>query len=405
MSFFAPIPIFRWDIFCSVIDNYGDIGVCWRLARQLSTEYGMSVRLFVDNLGAFQTLCPAIDPVLKTQQVDEITIIHWESDSSGIERSLDLVCDSVFIAAPADVVISAFSCRLPDLFLQAMAAQTNPPIWINLDYLSAESWVLSCHKQPSPHPKLPLVSYFFFPGFTETTGGLLREKTLVEQRTRFVASDKADFFNRVGLTLPPADAFLISLFSYANEALEPLLHAWSNSQRLIHCFAASTHALPSLSAFAGRRLRTGDVVQRGALTLEIIPFFAQPDYDRLLWLSDLNFVRGEDSFVRAQWAANPLIWHIYPQDDDAHLTKLAAFLALYCENLDAASASALRSFSWFWNGKCLSDEPKKESSQNQWNAFVKALPALKTHAQFWANAQLKQEDLCGQLVRFSLSKL
>ena len=24
-----------WDIFCSVVDNFGDIGVTWRLARQL----------------------------------------------------------------------------------------------------------------------------------------------------------------------------------------------------------------------------------------------------------------------------------------------------------------------------------------------------------------------------------
>ncbi|WP_187492385.1 elongation factor P maturation arginine rhamnosyltransferase EarP, partial [Pantoea agglomerans] len=22
-----------WDIFCTVVDNYGDIGVTWRLAR------------------------------------------------------------------------------------------------------------------------------------------------------------------------------------------------------------------------------------------------------------------------------------------------------------------------------------------------------------------------------------
>ncbi|MBY0444112.1 MAG: elongation factor P maturation arginine rhamnosyltransferase EarP, partial [Burkholderiales bacterium] len=38
----------RWDIFCRVIDNYGDIGVCWRLARQLSFEHGFAVRLMVD---------------------------------------------------------------------------------------------------------------------------------------------------------------------------------------------------------------------------------------------------------------------------------------------------------------------------------------------------------------------
>ena len=27
-----------WDIFCQVIDNHGDVGVCWRLARELAAR-------------------------------------------------------------------------------------------------------------------------------------------------------------------------------------------------------------------------------------------------------------------------------------------------------------------------------------------------------------------------------
>ena len=38
----------RIDLFCRVIDNWGDAGVCWRLARQLVRERGAQVRLWID---------------------------------------------------------------------------------------------------------------------------------------------------------------------------------------------------------------------------------------------------------------------------------------------------------------------------------------------------------------------
>ena len=51
----------QWDVFCAVVDNYGDIGVCWRLSRQLAAEHGIAVRLWVDDLKPFARLCPAVD--------------------------------------------------------------------------------------------------------------------------------------------------------------------------------------------------------------------------------------------------------------------------------------------------------------------------------------------------------
>ena len=39
-----------WDVFCRVVDNYGDAAVCWRLARQLADEHGARVRLWIDLL-------------------------------------------------------------------------------------------------------------------------------------------------------------------------------------------------------------------------------------------------------------------------------------------------------------------------------------------------------------------
>ena len=41
----------QWDVFVRVIDNYGDVGVCWRLACGLAAR-GEQVRLWLDDLTA-----------------------------------------------------------------------------------------------------------------------------------------------------------------------------------------------------------------------------------------------------------------------------------------------------------------------------------------------------------------
>lgn len=65
-------------------------------------------------------------------------------------------------------------------------------------------------------------------------------------------------------------------------------------------------------------LTVGAVHVRDALTVQVLPFVRQDQYDLLLWSCDFNAVRGEDSFVRAQWAGRPMLWHIYRQDEDIH---------------------------------------------------------------------------------------
>ena len=73
-----------------------------------------------------------------------------------------------------------------------------------------------------------------------------------------------------------------------------------------------------------------------------IPFISQDDYDWFLAQCDLNIVRGEDSFIRAQLVGKPFIWHIYPQGDQAHQVKLAAFLELYLACAGAPLQNACR---------------------------------------------------------------
>src|SRR5688572_26593991 len=122
------------ELFCRVVDNFGDIGVCWRLARQLAGEHGLAVRLWVDDLASFQRLCPAIDPAAEAQLLQGVSVRRWHP--------------AMALPAPDDIgdaVIEAFGCALPPAFEQAMAARPARPVWINLEYLSAEDWVIGCH--------------------------------------------------------------------------------------------------------------------------------------------------------------------------------------------------------------------------------------------------------------------
>lgn len=375
----------KWDIFCRVVDNFGDIGVCWRLARQLATEHGLKVRLWTDDLANLGKLCPAIDPNLATQTQQGVPVQHWATPFT-------------FNNDVADVVIEAFACELPDTYLAAMTKCTrpSPPVWINLEYLSAEDWIAGCHGLVSPHPRLPLHKYFFFPGFVPQSGGLLREARLMAQHHAWQADAAA---SRTYFGLPPAvsgsEEILVSLFCYDNPALPSLLKSWAGGSVLLRCLVPAGLALQQAAASLGQAaLHPGEQLRQGNLILHALPFSSQEDYDRLLSLCAINFVRGEDSFVRAQWAAHPLVWQIYPQDADAHQIKLAAFLDLYCDGLSPSTASACRAFWQAWNSTSTS------TAAVVWPAFCDTLPELSPHAAAWAGHLSEQPDLAGQLVGF-----
>ena len=377
-----------WDIFCTVIDNFGDIGVCWRLARQLEGEHGLTVRLWVDDLVSFQRICPEVDPRKALQMIQGIEVRHWPSDFPDLN--------------PCDVVIEAFACHLPARFINTMATRKPSPVWINLDYLSAEAWVSGCHALPSPHPRLPLTKYFFFPGFDNTTGGLLRERDLATRKESFCASSEQqiDFWNSIDQPQPSAGTLLISLFSYENAAIKDLLSILAQSETPICCLAPLTRSLSDIENFAGQSLSAGDIIHKNRLELRVLPFVSQANYDRLLWSCDINLVRGEDSFVRAQWAEKPMLWQIYPQQEDAHLVKLDAFLDLFLAGLSQSVAEPIRRFYRAWNGQGL-----ERLSPELWSCWMKNLPDIRKHSEDWTKRLLNQQDLCSNLVNFARSQL
>ncbi|MEL1090981.1 elongation factor P maturation arginine rhamnosyltransferase EarP [Pseudomonas sp. OB66] len=369
----------RWDIFCTVVDNFGDIGVTWRLARQLVAEHALPVRLWVDDLRAFERLCPEIDIDLAQQWQQGVEVRQWPSEWLHAEA--------------ADVVIAAFACQLPTDYMDSMAARKTPPLWLNLDYLSAEDWVTGCHGLPSVKYK-SVQKFFFFPGFKPGTGGLLRERGLLEQRRQFQQDRPAQrhFLQALGID-PAPNAQLISLFAYENPGLASWLDVLAADARPTHLLVPEGRILGDVARWLEvETLTVGAIHVRDSLTVQVLPFVRQDQYDHLLWCCDFNAVRGEDSFVRAQWAGRPMLWHIYQQDDDIHLDKLDAFLALYTHDLSPAAAHAMNGLWRAWSA----GQPIGE----HWLAVRNHWPELEKNAEAWCLEQALQADLATALVQF-----
>jgi len=346
----------HWDLFCRVIDNFGDIGVCWRLAADLGAR-GQSVRLWIDDPSALAWMAPAGAP--------GVEVLAWT--------------DHTPVPEPGDVVVEAFGCDPPPAFVARMARSPRPPLWINLEYLSAEAYVRRSHRLRSPQlggPGHGLVKWFFYPGFEAGTGGLIREPSLVDERRRF---DGHAWLQAQGMAPQPCER-VASLFCYASAPVGALLQALAAAPTLLLVTpGAATQALQAALA----RQPAPPMLRCIAL-----PWLTQPDYDRLLWACDMNFVRGEDSFVRAQWAGAPFVWQIYPQHDAAHAAKLEAFLDLMLQGAGASLRASVRSLWRGWNG--LQDGPVTLPEAGPWQAQALA----------WRERLLAQVDLGTQLLGF-----
>ncbi len=374
-------PVRSADIFCKVIDNFGDAGVCWRLARAMARA-GLSVRLWMDDLQRLQRLRPAVEPSRDHQPLDGFTLLRWN--------------DAVTVAyEPADLVIEAFACRMPESMLEALAHARPRRAWINLEYLSAERWTKDSHALPSPHPRLPLTQYFFFPGFEQGTGGLIREAGLAAARASFDSQARANWLAQLGVPLQPgeSDALLVSMFSYPQAPVEALLTAMQSGPR-VHCLVPEGVAEEAVARVLGTRPRAGARISRGSLSLSVVPFLEPDEYDRLLWSCDLNFVRGEDSLVRAHWAGRPFVWQLYPQQARAQQPKLDAFLQVFLQGLDPDISDCVDSFWQWWNADTPAGVP-------DWPALCDMLPRWDAHVHQWARKVTDAGELSQSVIEFA----
>jgi uncharacterized repeat protein (TIGR03837 family) len=366
----------QWDIFCTVIDNFGDIGICWRLAADLASR-GERVRLWVDDAGALAWMAPA--------GCAGVRVLCWSQTLAAAD--LEAVA-----AAPADVMIEAFGCRIAPEFIaecaRSVRAGAIKPLWINLEYLSAERYAERNHGLPSPVPHGPAAGwtkFFFYPGFTGRTGGLLREPGLAARQAGFLRDAWLD-----SKGLRSQGQLLVSMFCYEPSGLGDLLGRLADagieglpvhllvtaglaSAAVKRAIAEMWDATPGALNNSSNLDKTGrqpSIDGHGLLSISYLPLLTHTDFDHLLWSCDLNFVRGEDSVIRALWAGKPFVWQIYPQHDGAHHVKLEAFL-------DRLGASpSLRAFHQHWNaGPATTDFPPAGISKadlGAWGHVAKA---------------------------------
>jgi len=353
----------RWDIFCQIVDNYGDAGICWRLARSLSSIHNQDVRIFCDDLPTLNLLASGSVEALG----HKIDIQPWEASYSNARHPVQT----------PDVVIEAFGCNLPDRYLAGLFIAPVKPIIINLEYLSAEPWIVEFHAKASPQSH-GIPKYFFFPGFQEDVGGLLLDP--IPPKGEEVSHQIPKSLQEIWLKLRP-QAKRISIFCYPGAPLRKWLEDLAGLGENIDVLL--THGQAELLNLYGQQ----GIDLPANIQLLSIPFVSQDEYDWVLSQCDFNIVRGEDSFIRAQLAGKPFIWHIYPQEDRAHEVKLAAFLDLYLETASQELRLAtIAAMTW--------------ALPSEW---FDSLNAWSTHSKAWRSYLLeKQGDggLAARLLRF-----
>jgi uncharacterized repeat protein (TIGR03837 family) len=367
-------PSLRWDIFCRVIDNLGDVGVCWRLSRELAAR-GQRVRLWLDQTEALHWMAPGA----LQGQWPGIEVRPWAQAEQA---------EACAALPRGDVWVEAFGCEPPEGWVVAQRAlwgEGQAPVWVNLEYLSAEPYVARMHRLPSPlmsGPARGWTRWFFYPGFTTATGGLLRE---AEAMQGLAAFDR-QAWRQGERPEAAARACWVSLFCYEPPALPWLLERlWADADTAL--LVTPGRAAAAVQHWVGQWVGRADGQwPRHWVAREAVD---QQAFDHLLWACDLNAVRGEDSLVRALWAGQAFVWQIYPQHDGAHHDKLRAFL----DWLDPPPD--WRDLQLFWNG--VGGRPPPDLAPARLTDWREA--ALQARARLWA-----QPDLATQLLGFVMEK-
>ena len=359
------MPSFVTHIYCKVVDNWGDAGVCWRLSRYLALQ-SATVTLWIDQPGVLSQL--KVTPQVAVEC--GITVRQWtESESRTSSHTR---------AHAPDLIITAFGCDLPAP-VQAAIAEEHPQqtLWINLEYLSAEPWVETHHGLPSVKADGTRQIYFM-PGFTTKTAGLLGPEPQPVNALQLA--------NQLGIQKNHPAQRIASLFAYADAPLSALQNIAEPWQLLV----PTAIELSELAALEGH----------AHIEIKRLPTLSQAEYDALLSVCDLNFVRGEDSWVRAQWAAKPFIWQPYRQAEQLHIAKLDAFL----DKVQTYGFNGTNAHSWCktwreanqaWsrNAPATALTALMNQSQQQWQQFSEPFTV-------WRNHLARQTELSTGIVEY-----
>lgn len=308
------------DIFCEIIDNYGDIGVVYRLAHELYETYDkkIKIRVFLNRIDEFL----AINKKAKKLEIQEITGISYIT-FDYLEKNIDKF-------KPSSVIIEAFGCNISNIYMEKAYFESD--LLINLEYLSAEDWIEDFHLMSSPIGKGKLKKIFFMPGFTQKSGGIIIDDDYIK-RIENVKNNYDFYKNKYLSDIDTTNKLVGTIFSYEKN-FENLLKNLEELDKNIVLLAMGSKTQESIKKILKKNQKNiievfGNTWKYGKIDIVMYDFLNQEEYEELINLVDFNFVRGEDSFIRAVLTGKPYIWHIYCQDEYTHLEKLDSFLDKY----------------------------------------------------------------------------
>lgn len=311
------------DIFCEIIDNFGDIGVVYRISKELKKIFqNVRIRIVLNRLEEFKAINKKVKDT-DYQEIDGLICVTEKYVKENMESF-----------GVSDVFIEAFGCNVPEEYVKA--AKENSKLWINLEYLSGEKWIEDFHLCESLIDSKTLKKIFFMPGFSEKSGGVIIDSGFLE-RMKFGKENRDEVFKKYFKDFDLKDKFIGTVFSYEKN-FENLLETLKNYEKETILLLMGEKTQKSFSEILKKNLTEdyGNIVKYGKITMIYSDFFSQEEYEEIISASDFNFTRGEDSFVRGIVLGKPFMWHIYLQEEKAHMDKIKAFTDRFKESIEVS---------------------------------------------------------------------
>lgn len=309
------------DIFCEIIDNFGDIGVVYRISKELKKIFqNVRIRMVLNRLEEFKAINKKVKDI-DFQEIDGLICVTEKYVKENAETF-----------GTADVFIEAFGCNVPEEYIKR--AKENSKLWINLEYLSGEKWIEDFHLCESLIDSKTLKKIFYMPGFSEKSGGVIIDSGFLE-RKEYGKNNREEVLKKYFPNVDIKDKLIGTVFSYEKN-FDNLLEVLKDYERETLLILMGEKTQKSFSEILQKKLREnfGKIIKYGKITMMYADFLSQEEYEEVISAADFNFTRGEDSFVRGILLEKPFMWHIYLQEEKAHMDKIKAFTERFRESVE-----------------------------------------------------------------------
>ena len=365
-------------VLCKVVDNFGDIGVVWRLCCQLSNQikkenFTSKINLIVDDLASFNKICNSVDVNKSFQIVDNINIFNWNDEK---------LCYDEFSKNDGEnlsVILEVFQCGRPSWMEKILfedKLQRTVKI-IMIDYLTAEKYAEDFHCLQSLTRSSKVQKVNFMPGFTNKTGGLIIDSEWEQL---------CDYNNNKTLLC----------FTY-DRNWDALANACKKSNYIEKVLIAPGKGFESL-----KKSFYSNFIKDSNLKIEELSFMNQNEWDKMLKNCGVLFIRGEESMSRACLSGIPFVWHAYPQSDEYQLIKVRALLERMSVHFKCEDFKIIEKV-WILINSAESEVEQEEFEKAILDFFDNAEKLVYGFREFALDLR-KNGDLCSNLMTFIKNK-